>query len=114
MSREFQTIKDKITNELLYLGYDLSLVGTRYLIECIYIIIKDDLIDDINLKSKIYPILSKKYKKEVNNIKCSINYSTTVMYQRCQNVKLKKYFCFNDSVKPSSKLVVYTVLNKVI
>ena len=35
-------IEKRILNELLYLGYDISLIGTTYLIESIYIVLKNN------------------------------------------------------------------------
>ena len=110
---EKNEIRDKIVYELTYLGYDISLVGTRYLIEIIYIIVTKKLLDEISLKNDIYPILAIKYNKNINNIKCSINYATEVMYNRSDICKKKKYFNFIENIKPHPKLVIYAVLNKI-
>lgn len=53
MIKYLDEIREIIINELVYLGYDLSLFGTRYLLEGLYIIINKDLIDSINLRSII-------------------------------------------------------------
>lgn len=36
MITNISNIKNKIIDELLYLGYDITLIGTKYLIESIY------------------------------------------------------------------------------
>ena len=107
-------IEKRILNELLYLGYDISLIGTTYLIESIYIVLKNNSIDDINLKEKIYPIIAKKHNKKINNIKCSINYATTRMYDRSEIEKNKRYLHIFNNEKPSSKMIIYSVLNKIL
>ncbi len=106
-------MKEKIKEEIINLGFDMSLKGTHYLIECIYIVYVEDKIDCINLKEDIYPLLSKKYKKKTNNIKCDINYSITSMYNRCSVKRINKYFSFFDNNKPTTKLIIYTILNKI-
>ena len=34
------------------------------------------------------------------------------MFYECDEVKLKEYFSFYTIVKPKTKLVIYTILNK--
>lgn len=112
--KNYDIVKDKIMNELLYLGYDISLVGTKYLLEIIYIVLKNKhLMDDLNLKGKIYPVLAKKHNKNINDIKCSINYATTKMFYRCIIERNKKYLHIYDNEKPSSKTIIYMIINKI-
>lgn len=54
------TLKEKIKKEMIFLGFNPTLKGTKYLLECIYIIYAESKIDGINLNSDIYPQLSKK------------------------------------------------------
>ena len=53
-------IKEKIVKELKILGYNIEYLGTKYLLETIYIlsILKD--YNDNNLEKDIYPIVAKK------------------------------------------------------
>ena len=107
------TLKEKIKREMIFLGFNPTLKGTKYLLECIYIIYTEGKIDGINLNSDIYPQLSKKYNKDINNIKCNINYSKEIMYKNCNVEKLNEYFTFFDNFKPSVKLIIYEILNKI-
>lgn len=67
-----------------------------------------------NLQRDIYPIVAKTYHKTINNIKCNINNATEAMYYKCEARFLKEYFSFYDDRKPTTKTVVYTVLNKIL
>lgn len=107
-------IRNKIAKELEYLNYNLSHKGTQYLIEVIYILIKDYNYEIVNLKKYVYPILAEKYSKSSHNIKCNINNATEYMYCECNQYVLNKYFKFYTEIKPSTKTVIYTVLNKLI
>ena len=113
MIKYLDEIREIIINELVYLGYDLSLFGTRYLLEGLYIIINKDLIDSINLKSEIYPIIAKKYNTTENNIKCSINYANTIMYWHCSKSKFESDFKVFDNTRPSTKKILYSIISNV-
>lgn len=107
-------IKMKIKKETEYLKYNPLHVGTNYLIECIVLIAqsKEDLLS--NLEKDVYPFIANKYHKTISNIKCNINQSTTHMYYECDSDKLKRYFNFECDMKPKPKLVMTTILNKVL
>ena len=113
MQEDKNKIKKIIVKELIYIGYDISLYGTQYLLEAIYIVIENDIEDTINLKKEIYPKLANKHKKSINDIKCSINYATKSMYNRNDMKFLMKYFNFYQNMRPTIKQVIYTVLNKI-
>lgn len=105
--------KKKIISELKNIGYDMRYKGTLYLIEVIFqVYLNSELLID-NLQKDVYPILSKIYHKTINNIKCNINNATEAMYYNCDSKKLKEYFNFYDDVKPTTKTVIYTILNKI-
>lgn len=104
------TLLSKINNELVFLGYNLSYVGTKYLAECIALIYNNQNINE-NLKQFIYPVLAKQHGKTVNNIKSNILVATNLMFYECDENRLKKYFNFYTVTKPTPKLVIYTVLN---
>lgn len=104
----------KITNEILYLGYDISLNGTQYLIETIKHIAQSQKTKVNKLEKDIYPIISKIYNTSVHNIKCRINSATTLMYYNCEEEKLKTYFNFNIDEKPKVKTIINTILNKIL
>lgn len=107
-------IKKKIKNEMNYLNYNPIYVGTNYIIESILLIAQseEDLIS--NLEKDVYPIIAEKYNKTISNIKCNIHQSTTNMYYECDSNKLQCYFNLESDVKPKPKLVMTTILNKIL
>lgn len=106
-------LRNKIIKELIYLGYDFSYIGTRYLIKTIeYIVANPDKYLK-NLENYIYLELAKSNNTSIHNVKCNINRATTMMYAACEVNKLKKYFGFSNDVKPKVKTVINTVVNKV-
>lgn len=111
--KDVEENKKKIVQQLRYLGYKTKYVGTNYLIETILqIYINRELMLD-NLKKDVYPIIAKKYGKSVHNIKCNINRATECMYYECDSARLRKYFGLYDDTKPTSKTVMFTVLNRI-
>ena len=74
------TLKQIINTELKNLNFNFSYLGTRYLSDAIYEAYYRCKDFDINLNTDIYPILSKKYNKSINNIKSNIYYSANMMY----------------------------------
>ena len=103
----------KINTELEYIGYNLSYVGTKYLSEIISIIYNNNNITD-NLNKNIYPIIAKKYNKTINNIKCNISIATECMFYECDEIRLKQYFNLYTTIKPKPKLIISTILNKIL
>ena len=102
--------KNRIIKELTAIGYSLSHKGTIYLIEVILIYSEKEC---DNLKKDIYPIISKMHHKTIHNIKCNITNATESIYYNCNSDFLKKYFGFCEDVKPNTKTIINTVLNKI-
>ena len=102
-----------IKDELKYLGYNPKYYGTKYLIDVIYILFKsnDEYYDD-NLKKTVYPIIAKKYKRSVLNIKCNIINATDIMVYECEEKKLIQYLGYYEYVKPGPKKIIEAILNK--
>lgn len=107
-------LRGAIINELLYLGYDISHKGTRYLIKVIEYVAQNPQMDIENLNKYIYPIISKQSNTTTNNIKCSINRANNSMYYECEAEKLKRYFKFSKDAKPNTKIIITTIINKII
>lgn len=103
-------IKKRILDEILYLGYNISHKGTKYLIEVIeYIILK--LNNKVNiLERDVYPVISLKYNISVHNVKCRITDATNIMYCNCEIEKLKKYFYLDIDKKPKIKTIINTII----
>lgn len=107
-------IKEKIINEILNLSYDMSNLGTQYLVTAIeYIIINMPNKDFNNLKTDVYPFVAEFNNTSVHNVKNNIVRATEKMYCQCEIEKLKKYFHYYDDIKPNTRTIIRTVINKV-
>ena len=107
-------LTNKITSELVYLGYDISHKGTQYLMQSIIYVALNPYKDLDNLEKKVYPTIAKMYNDSTHNIKCRINVETTEMYFNCNTEKLMKYFNFSIDIKPKVKTVINTILRNVL
>ncbi len=113
-NKDMDVKRNKVENELRYIGYNQKYVGTNYLIETILELYKARKLMLDNLQRDIYPIIARKYNKSVNNIKCNIRRATECMYYECESNILQKYFGFYYDTKPNAKTVALTVLHKII
>lgn len=111
--KKISILKITITEELLYLGYDISHKGTQYLIKVIEYIITNPKMEFEKLE-KIYSKIATIYDTSTSNIKCRINKATTEMYYNCGIDKLKKYFYLDTDIKPKVRTVITTIINKVL
>lgn len=114
-----ELIKKRILEELLFLGYNIKYNGTKYLAEVIYLIYEMEGTDNINgrainLEQYFYKILANKYSKSVKNIKINIINATESMYMECERETLQNYFSFSYDHKPTPKVVIDTVISKII
>lgn len=106
--------RERITQELRKLRFNLSHKGTNYLIEAIEIINSCRNQNFIsNLEKNIYPIIAAKYKKSIYNIKSNILKAINYMYKECEIDVLKEYFCFDIDRKPTPKLIIFTIHDKI-
>ncbi len=106
-------INNIIIKELKGIGYNFAHKGTIYLIDAIKNIYNEKIEDELNLKRDVYPIISQKYNKPIYCIKGDIIKATNCMDRVCDLAKKKEYFSFYDNTKPTVKLVIYTILNKI-
>lgn len=111
--KKAKIIKNKIIDEILYLGYDISHKGTQYLIKTIEYIALNPNRELEKLEKNVYSKIASIYNDSAHNVKCRINNATTIMYYNCEIEKLKKYFCFNVDVKPKVKTIINTIINKI-
>lgn len=112
--RQECTVKEKIINEILNLNYDMSNLGTQYLVTAIeYIIINMPNKDFNNLKTEVYPFVAEFNNTSVHNVKNNIVRATDKMYCQCEIEKLKKYFHYYNDTKPDTRTIIRTVINKV-
>lgn len=106
-------INNKLSDPYIYKYVYHTDNGTKYLSECIALIYNN--YDNCeNLTKSVYPIIAKKYHKTINNVKCNITSATNAMFYDCDENRLKEYFNFYTICKPKTKLVIYTILNKLI
>lgn len=106
-------IKKQIYQELSKIGYNVHYNGTKYLMETIYYLYCKKSHGTYKLEKEVYPIIAKKYSRNINTIKSDIIKATKkINYDNREN-ELKKYFSYflDNKIKP--KLVINTVLNKI-
>lgn len=113
-SNNINNLKFKIDNELKYLNYNFSHVGTKYLEETIIEVYNVKDIFDGNFEGNIYPIIAKRYNKRANTIYCNIKQATNAMIVNCDEKILIKYFNYNYFVKPKVNEVIFTILHKIL
>ncbi len=106
-------LEEKIRNEVMYLGYNISYLGTKYLIQTIKFIASHPNENLQKLEKNVYPVIANKYKDSVYNVKANINRANNAMYYECEIKKLIKYFCLETDKKPTVKMVINTILNKI-
>lgn len=111
--QEKSSIEYRVCEELKKLHYNFSYVGTKYLEETILLMYNKNKWENTKLEKEVYPILSKKYKKTVNNIKTNIINATNLMCYDCEYSVLNDYFKILDNEKPTPKTVILTIMNKI-
>lgn len=105
-------IKEKISKELKYLGYNIEHLGTKYLCETIYILYISKNYSNYNLERDIYPIIARNNGKSVNNIKCNIKNATDIMYYENEEKKIMEYLKDYNILKPQPKKIILSILKK--
>lgn len=106
-------VLEKINEELNTLGYNLELLGSKYLVEIIYTLYLAIDYYNYNLEKDIYPIIAKKYGKSVNNIKTNIKNANEIMYFDNDEKKIMNYLETQKKSKPHTKQVIKAVLKKI-
>lgn len=103
----------KISDELTYIGYNSSHLGFQYIKECILEIYTTKDFELIHkLENTLYKRIASKHHKSPKNIKTNIIKATNYMYLESDMSLLKEYFHFSDDKKPTAKIVISTILNK--
>lgn len=112
--KKAKLLRNKIINELLYLGYDISHKGTQYLIKTINYIATNPNKNVKKLEKEIYPKIADIYNDSVHNIKCRINSATNAMYCNCEVNRLKSYFKFETDTKPKIKTIINIIMENIL
>ncbi len=111
--KDSNEIKNLISKELNYLGYNPSHKGYQYLLETIYILNNLDNYFDDNLSKDIYPMVAKKFKTTPLNVKYNIRNATEAMCYYCKQSKLQQYLGIDFEEKPKVKAIIFTIENNI-
>ena len=105
--------RENVVNEIKKLQYNISHIGTNYLIDAILLILEKNNVETFCLKKDIFPKLAEKYSTKESIIKENMYKATDFMNVNCDiNIK-KVYFCFQDDTKPTLKMVIYSIVNHI-
>lgn len=107
-------IINKICDELRKLKYNFSYIGTKYLVEVIYILYVLQKKHNCNFEKEIYPLIEEKYENSANNIKCSIAYATDKMFYDCDEEFLKEYIGEFYYSKPGPKTIAFAIIKRIV
>lgn len=110
--RDEKIVKNNIKNELKKLNYNFKSVGTKYMLDAIYLLDSLKMYYKFSLESDVYPAIANKYGDTASAIKGAIYYATDKMFYDCDEEVLKSYFGMYLMLKPGPKLVIRTVLKK--
>lgn len=91
--KEHSISKNKliIITYLEKLGYNFTHIGTQYLLDILMFLLTNNIYKCPNLNNTIYPIIAKKYKTNVNNVKCVITKATKYMNEHLKVNKEEQY-----------------------
>ena len=105
-------IRMYILKELSKLRFSLHNKGGMYLIDAIFICIKDERAIE-NLNQNVYSVIADKYHaKTMLTVKAVMQHSIETMYRNMEEAKVKKYFYLETYEKPTLKRVIGTVVFK--
>lgn len=104
-------IRNKVINELQIIGFNLSHKGTHYLAESVVLMATTERNKE-NLSKHIYPKVSEIFNKDLNNIKCNITSATEAACKSLTDETLCNYFKLSERIKPTTKMIIYSILNK--
>ena len=103
-------ITNTIERNLRKIGYDLNDIGTKYLVDGIKYLYKND-IKEFKLNN-IYLMLSKKYNKSLNTIQGDITTATKKMRKHCNKKVILEYFNYLELIKMPTIKEIISVVNE--
>lgn len=109
---EVTCIRNKIINELQAIHFNVSHKGTHYLAESIMLMATTEKNNE-NLSKYIYPKVSAIFGKKLNNIKCNITSATEAACRNLTDDTIKNYFKLSERIKPTTKMIIYSILRKI-
>lgn len=115
--KDIDKTKNKLINTFGNLKFNLSRVGTKFLIESIlYSYETKDLYLYKNLEKNVYPEIAKRNNTTASNVKWVIIKSINEMYNRNYIENSLEYVCnffyFTNYSKPTAKIILTTMLCK--
>jgi len=81
--------------------------------ESIYMVYQKDAHLCDNFEKNIYPMVAAKYNTTTTNVKSDIIKSINSMYAECELSKLQSYFHFSTDFRPTTKMIIYTVISNI-
>ena len=106
-------LRARIAHELYSIGFKPYHKGTGFIIESIYMVYQKDAHLCDNFEKNIYPEVASKFGTTTSNVKSDIIKSINSMYAECELNKLKKYFHFSTDFRPTTKMIIYTVISNI-
>lgn len=104
-------LESRIERNLLKIGFNKRNVGTKYIIEIIEYLCENKL-EKFKLK-EVYELLSKKYCKSTNTIKCAIQLARDTMCKKGNKEDIVNYFNFLELEKyPTVMEIISTTIEK--
>lgn len=112
------SVRQRATDILIDLGFSFKHIGTKYIADAIlYTTLNNYECSFENLEKDIYPYLAKLNHTQVDNIKWSLARTINLMYLNHTTktiLKLEKYFCLEHLQKPTPKLVISVISNRLL
>ena len=111
MSKE--DLNEKILKQLKYFKFNRNSLGYEYLVQAIYIVLKDKtVVRDFN--ECVYPKIARKYHTEPQNVLWCINKIMSIMYLNTDVEIIKQYFnLYYDDDKLSTKAFIMEIARNV-
>lgn len=113
-------IRSAIIQELKILKFNFRTIGTRYMLDIIYLLYTLEMYKDFSLKSDIYPVIGNKYGRTANSVKSAVVYATDKMVFDCNEEFLLDYLgeeeFFDEEdpdSKPGPKKVIVAILKRI-
>lgn len=111
-------IREQAVETLLKLGFTFKHIGTKYLVDAICYSYTHRHSDSFeNLEKEIYPYIAKVNNTQVQNVKWSVARTINLMYLNHTTksiLVLENYFNLDHMQKPTPKLVIGMVSNRII
>lgn len=118
--RDEKIVKNNIKNELKKLNYNFKSVGTKYMLDAIYLLDSLKMYYKFSLESDVYPAIANKYGDTASAIKGAIYYATDKMFYDCDENVLKDYVDVDNlfdekehELKPGPKDIIRAVLRRI-